>query len=227
MKDNFSTNSDLYLQYRPDYPEDFFGYLKAIRPDAENVWDCGTGNGQVAQRIARLYKNIFASDMSQSQLDNAIRLNNIYYSVQPAEKTSFPSDFFDLIVVAQAVHWFDFDKFYLEVNRTAKPNALLVIMGYGRLKISDEVDTVIDNFYLNIIGSHWDKERKYIDENYQTIPFPFEELPVPEFKNVYEWTFDHLIGYLGTWSAVKHYIKDKGTNPLDLIYKDLKRTWGQ
>jgi methylase of polypeptide subunit release factors len=62
MKDNFSTNSDSYLQYRPDYPEDFFAYLKALQSDSENVWDCGTGTGQVAQKLAGRYKNVFASD---------------------------------------------------------------------------------------------------------------------------------------------------------------------
>jgi hypothetical protein len=132
-----------------------------------------------------------------------------------------------LIIVAQAVHWFDFDRFYLEVNRTAKKNALLVIIGYSRLKISNQLDNIIDNFYFNVIGNHWDKERKYIDENYQTIPFPFEEVKVPKFKNVYQWTFEHLTGYLETWSAVKHFIKDKGINPVDSVYEDLKHAWGQ
>ena len=227
MKDNFSINSDAYLQYRPLYPDDFFNFLGTIQTNSENAWDCGTGNGQVAQKLAKLYKNVFASDISQAQLENAVKLNNIKYSVQPAESTNFPNNFFDLIVVAQAVHWFNFDKFYAEVNRTAKNNALLVIMGYGRLQISNEIDTLLDNFYYNIIGSYWDEERKYIDENYQTIPFPFEELNAPKFENAYDWTIDHLIGYLGTWSAVKHYLKNKGINPVDLIYKDLKQAWGE
>lgn len=227
MKDNFSEDSDLYLQYRPTYPDTFFDYLKTIQTHSENAWDCGTGNGQVAQKLARLYKNVFASDISQTQLDNAVKLDNIQYSVQQAEKTNFPDNFFDLIIVAQATHWFNFDKFYLEVNRTAKNDALLVIIGYARLRISNELDKIIDNFYFNIIGSHWNKERKYLDENYQTIPFPFEELSVPEFNNTYEWTLEHLIGYLGTWSAVKHYEKDKGVNPVKLIYEDLKKAWGK
>lgn len=227
MKDNFSVNSNLYSQYRPGYPDDFFEYLQVIQPTSENAWDCGTGSGQVAQKLAGLYKKVFATDISQAQIDNAVKLDNIHYSVQPAEKTDFPDHFFDLVIVAQAVHWFDFDMFYLEVNRTSKSNALLVIIGYGRLKVSSEIDFVIDHFYKKIIGSYWDKERKYIDENYQTIPFPFEELPTPQFQNVYQWSLENLIGYLGTWSAVNHFKKEKGFDPIDLIKKDLKQAWGQ
>jgi ubiquinone/menaquinone biosynthesis C-methylase UbiE len=227
MKDNFSLNSEAYFQYRPHYPDSFFNYLGTLQPEPENAWDCGTGNGQVARKLAGLYKNVYASDISQAQLDKAVKLTNITYSVQPAENTNFPNNFFDLIVVAQAVHWLDFDKFYAEVTRTAKDKALLVIIGYGRFNISNEIDILIDNFYHKIIGSYWDEERKYIDEHYQTLPFPFNEFMVPPFENTYNWPLDHVIGYLKTWSAVKHFLKDKGYNPVDLIYDDLKKAWGK
>lgn len=226
MKDNFSKNSASYLRYRPVYPEGFFEYLKTIQPNREHAWDCGTGNGQLAHKLTGLYEKVFATDISQAQVDNAVKLPGISYSVQPAERTNFPDDFFDLIIVGQAVHWFDFEPFYAEVKRTARHNALIVLIGYGLLKISNETDRVIKDFYRNTLGSYWDKERKHIDKNYQTIPLPFEELNTPEFNNSYQWTFEHLIGYLGTWSAVKHYTKEKGVNPLDLIYTDLKAAWG-
>lgn len=118
MKDNFSIRSDNYARYRPSYPNDFFDYLNQIKTGSINAWDCGTGNGQVTKRLSGMFENVHATDISQSQLDNAVMVNNIHYSLQPAEKTDFPNNFFDLIVVAQAVHWFDFVKFYAEVTST-------------------------------------------------------------------------------------------------------------
>ncbi|MDA0194507.1 MAG: class I SAM-dependent methyltransferase [Bacteroidetes bacterium] len=227
MKDNFSTGSDNYARYRPTYPDDFFDYLNRIKTGSQNAWDCGTGNGQVAGKLAAVYDNVFATDISQSQLDNAVIVDNVHYSLQPAEKTDFPDNFFDLIIVSQAVHWFDFVKFYAEVNRTAKNNALLVIVGYARDTIAPELDSIVDKLYYNIVGKYWDKERKYIEEGYRTIPFPFEEMESPDFKISYDWTLEHFIGYLETWSAVKHFIKEKGFNPLDLIREELKDGWGQ
>lgn len=226
MKDNFSTASDNYARYRPAYPDSLFAYLQTLLTGNENAWDCATGNGQAAQKLSPLFNQVYATDISAAQLAQAVQLPNIRYSVQPAEKTSFPGAFFDLVMVAQAVHWFRFDAYYAEVARTAKPDALLCITGYGKLTISQELDNVIDRLYTGIVGSYWDKERRYVDEGYQTIPFPFAEISSPPFSITYQWSLAHLVGYLETWSAVKHYQKLKDSNPVDLIREDLQRHWG-
>ena len=225
MKDNFSTQSDQYAKYRPKYPNDFFDYLGTIIKNKHVAWDCGTGNGQVAIELAKRFTMVYATDISVAQLAQAQQLPNVIYSVQAAEKTNFPNDFFDLITVAQAIHWFDFEKFYGEIKRTAKPNAMLVVMGYGKIEVSPEIDSIISDFYKNTIGNYWDKERKYIDELYKTIPFPFEEIETPSFSISYNWSLDHFMGYLGTWSAVKHYINDTMQNPLDVIENQLEDLW--
>ncbi len=226
MKDNFSTQSDNYARYRPTYPLDFFDYLNSIIKSKHNAWDCGTGNGQVAFELAKTFDNVFATDISQSQIDNALRANNIIYSVQPAESTNFANQQFNLVTIAQAIHWFDFDKFYAEVRRTAKEDALICVIGYGKIEVSEQIDPIISDFYENTTGPYWDKERKYIDENYATIPFPFREVPTPKFVNKLQWTLNHLIGYLNTWSAVTHFIKQNGYNPVDKLQDQIAQHWG-
>ncbi len=226
MKDNFSAHSDAYARYRPVYPDAFFTYLQTLLQGRNNAWDCATGNGQAAQKLAPLFQQVYATDISQAQLNNALPAPNIRYSLHPAEATNFPADFFDLVLVAQAVHWFDFERFYAEVNRTAKPAAPIVIIGYGKLEAAPELDAIINHFYVNIVGPYWDKERRYLDEAYRTIPFPFEEIPPPSFTMRHRWTLAHLTGYLQTWSAVKHYQNKTGNNPLDLITDELQAAWG-
>lgn len=226
MKDNFSSQSDKYAKYRPIYPPGLFEYLNSLIPDKQNAWDCGTGNGQVASELAKFFKTVFATDISQEQLNNAFKAENILYSLQPAEHTYFDNRLFDLIIVSQAIHWFDFERFYFEVRRTAKPNSLLCVLGYGKLEISQQIDCVIANFYENVLGNYWDDERKYIDENYQTIPFPFNEIQPPDFVNMQHWTLEHLIGYLNTWSAVKHFIRKNEYNPVDKLQIKIAKLWG-
>lgn len=226
MKDNFSSQAHLYAQFRPGYPESLYEYIKSLSMERTCAWDCGTGSGQVASVLAQDWEQVYATDISSNQIEHAIRKDNIHYSIQSAEETNFPERFFDLIVVAQAIHWFDFDRFYSEVRRTAKEKCLLVVTGYSLLKLDNELDQVIDNFYREIIGPYWDPERQYIDQLYQSIPFPFEELKVPVFKSVYSWTFDQLIGYLSTWSAVKHYERKNGESPVELIKGKLQNAWG-
>ena len=143
----------------------------------------------------------------------------------PAEVTSFPDNYFDLITVAQAIHWFDFDKFYSEVRRTIKPGGVLAVVGYSLLNFNNELAVIVDNFYKNIVGKYWDKERKYIDENYTTIPFPFDEIKAPNFSINYRWTFEQFIGYLQTWSAVQNYITEHKDDPVLLIRDELKKSW--
>lgn len=226
MKDNFSSASDKYAQYRPVYPQELFEFINSNVIEKEAAWDCGTGNGQVAFELAKTFTTVFATDISQSQIDNATQSHNIQYSLQAAEKTNFENDQFDLIVVAQAIHWFDFEKFYSEVQRTAKHHALLVVVGYGRIEINNAIDTLITDFYQNIIGPFWDKERRFIDEAYQTIPFPFDEIQTPDFAITLTWPLEHLIGYLNTWSAVKHFIKQNNYNPVNQLQKVLEQYWG-
>ncbi|HIB36391.1 class I SAM-dependent methyltransferase [Mesonia sp.] len=226
MKDNFSKDSHLYAKYRPTYPSALFTYIFSLLETKDHAWDCATGNGQVATQLAKEFQVVEATDISALQLEQAPKLAHIHYSIQAAEQTKFEKDQFDLITVAQAIHWFDFEKFYAEVNRTLKPNGILAVMGYGLLSISPEIDLIIHHFYNNIIGEYWDEERKYIEENYATIPFSFEEIKTPKFEITYEWTAENLLNYLYTWSAVKHYEKDKNESPLLLIQQQLKETWG-
>lgn len=225
MKDNFSSHSDQYARYRPAYPPEFFDFLNSLLPVKEMAWDCGTGNGQVAHELAKTFDRVFATDISRSQIDNAVQADNIQYSIQPAEQTNFENNSFDLIVIAQAIHWFEFKKFYAEVRRTAREHAVICVVGYGLIKISEQIDLIIANFYENVVGKYWDAERKYIDEAYRTIPFPFSEIQTPSFVNAQEWTLEHLIGFLNTWSAVKHFINQEGYNPVEQVRAEIAELW--
>jgi hypothetical protein len=226
MKDRFSSDSKGYATFRPGYPKELVDFVLAHTAARDRAWDCGTGNGQLAAMLAPHFKRVDATDISTHQLSQATALPNIHYSPQPAEKTDFPDGAFDLITVAQAIHWFDFERFYAEVKRVAKAHSMIAVIGYPLFSINSQVDQVIHWLYYEILYDHWDKERRYLDEDYKTIPFPFTEIPAPRFESKYDWNFDQLIGYLNTWSAVKNYIKANGSNPLEIIAKDLQSAWG-
>lgn len=143
------------------------------------------------------------------------------------KKPVFLLIFFELVTVAQAIHWFDFDLFYHEVKRVLKPSGIIAVMGYGLFRTNPETEAVIDHLYRDILGPYWDPERKYLEDNYEGIPFPFEEIKTPEFSFSENWTYEHLIGYLNTWSATKHYEAATGNNAVDLVKEDLKSTFGK
>ena len=226
MKDNFSLQSNEYVKYRPTYPPVLFEYLFSLIKNKVTAWDCGTGNGQIAAALADKFEKIFATDISNNQLNNAVKKNNIIYSCVPAEQTHFADNSFNLITVGQAIHWFNFDKFYSEAKRTLiQEDGILAVIGYDLITIDYEIDIITQWFYKNIIGKYWDAERHYVDEQYKTIPFPFKEIHSPGFNSIFEWTFAEYLGYLSTWSAVQHYIKDTGKDPILLIEAKLNDKW--
>jgi ubiquinone/menaquinone biosynthesis C-methylase UbiE len=227
MKDNFSKESHQYSQFRPKYQTELFNFLESLIVQKESAWDCGSGNGQVAGELAKFFKKVEATDISAQQLDNAVKVSNINYSLQPAENTNFPDYSFDLITVAQAIHWFDFSQFYKEVNRKLKPGGIIAVIGYGLFKSNEQTNDLINHFYRDILGPYWDPERRFLDDGYRSIPFPFEEIQPPELEMEFSWDFEHLIGYLKTWSAVKHFQNKEGYDPVDAISGDLRTVFGE
>jgi Methyltransferase domain len=224
-KDLFSHHSKEYAAFRPTYPKALYDFIFSHVKKFDVAWDCATGNGQAARELAAHFKIVYATDISVKQIENADRQGNIIYSVGQAEKTSFADNSFDLITVAQAIHWIDFDLFYPEVNRVAKPNAVLAGWGYGLLSIDPIIDEVLTDFYVKVVGPYWDRERKLIDEKYETIPFPFEEVKSSAFTFSFGWTLDELQGYLGTWSAVQKFLKANRFNPVDKFIEDIRPYW--
>lgn len=225
FKDHFSRQADRYTRFRPHYPRELFGYLASLPRAPGRAWDCGTGSGQAAVALAEFFAEVVASDPSARQIEHAASHERVTYLVATAEACPLPDDSVDLVTVAQAVHWFDLDKFYAEVRRVGRPGSVIAIWAYGLAAITPQVDAVIQRLYADILGSYWPPERGVIEEGYQSVAFPFEEVSPPELKMTARWNLDELLGYLSTWSSAQKFLEKNGTNPLDLIRADLAAAW--
>ena len=226
FKDRFSQQADLYALHRPTYPDELYQFVLQQVKDPNYAWDCATGNGQVASVLSNYFKKVFATDISQKQLDHASKLPNIEYTISPAEETPFPGRSIDLITVGQALHWFNFEQFYKEVKRVSKAGTILAAWGYGLLQVNSDIDLLIYEFYKEITGPYWDPERQHVDAAYQSIPFPFQEIRAPRFKIVRNWDLNALTGYLSTWSSVRKYQNAKGYDPVEEFAEKLAAAWG-
>jgi ubiquinone/menaquinone biosynthesis C-methylase UbiE len=224
--DNFSNIAAEYALFRPGSPDEIFDFLYSRLSHYNAAWDCGTGNGQVAVKLAQKFATVYATDISNEQLQHAQKKDNIIYRQERAESTTLKDGSIDLVTIGQAIHWFDFDPFYKEVKRVAAPGALIAAWTYNLINITAAVDDIIYHFYFDIIYDYWDKERKLVESGYSTIPFPFEEIQAPLFQISKMYNVKQLIGYLGTWSAVKHYMEKEGKDPVLMIEKELVRAWG-
>jgi len=225
-KDNFSKQSKSYAQFRPIYPKELFQWLGSQLTSKETLWDCATGNGQAASGLAPYFKKVIATDASQNQINNSFDGHNITYKVAYAEDSGFATNSVDCITVSQAAHWFAHDLFFKEVKRVLKPKGLLAIWGYGLFYTENlALNTVLKHFYTEVIGDYWDKERQYLDERYETLPFPFPLLDTPHFKMKHFWNLEKLIGYLNTWSSVQKFEAKHQKNPTHNLKEEISLVW--
>lgn len=225
--DHFSSQSADYSLYRPTYPDRLFQYLADLAPATDTAWDCATGNGQAAKAIANYFNKVIATDISAEQIDKAHPVKNVEYRIANAENSGIEATSVDLIVVAQALHWFDFEAFYREAKRVLKADGVLAIICYQLPRINHDIDIIIDRFHQEIVGAYWPDERRHVDTAYKDIPFPLNEITPPTLRIEHRWTLDQFIGYLRSWSAVVYFEKELKRNPIDIVKIDLRTLWGK
>ena len=226
MLDRFSGHADRYARYRIDYPDALYNYVLSFVNERQSAWDCATGNGQVASTLARYFDQVEATDISQTQLEQALVLPNVRYQISRAEKTPFADNQFDLVTVGQALHWFDAEAFHREVRRVLKPGGVVAEWGYGLNTVSPEVDALVNDFYINVIGAYWDSMRRHIENQYAQLPFDFANPQRADFTVERHWTAGWFLNYLRTWSAVRNFIATNGLDPVDALAEPLTVAWG-
>lgn len=225
-KDHFSDRAARYATYRPHYPPELADYLAGLSRRRELAWDVGCGSGQMSTLLGDRFDRVIATDASADQLARAVAHPHVEYSVAPAERTSIADKSVDLVVVAQAVHWFDLPRFYIEVRRVARPNAAIALVAYGITITEPAILAVVDHFYWHVLDKWWAPERKHAETGYRDLDFPFAEVTPPDLDMSVNWTIDEFIGYVGTWSAVRAMEKGEGTAALESFAAELRTAWG-
>ena len=212
---------------KPGDPNAGGNHRKHMTPKTTVVWDCAAGSGQATLDLAERFDHVIASDASGDPIASAKAHPKIEYHVSTAEQSGLPDASVSLITVAQALHWFDLERFFTEAKRVLEPGGVLAVWAYGINQVEGEaVNQLVQEYYSSTVRPYWPPERKLVEDGYRSIPFPFDELPAPSFRMEAQWTMEQLIGYFSTWSATTRYIKATGKNPLEQLTADLARAWG-
>ena len=226
FKDLFSLQASDYARFRPTYPRELFAWLAAQAPARRLAVDVGAGNGQAAVALAAHFERVVAVEPSEGQLAAATPADNVEYRRGAAEATGVDAASADLVISAQAFHWFEHDAFFAEVRRIVRPGGCLAIWSYGLAHITPEVDAAVHVLYEDLLGPYWEPERRLVETGYRDVSFPFQEIAAPAFQMRLSWTFPQLLGYLGTWSPRKRYREAHGRDALELALPRLEQAWG-
>lgn len=226
FKDHFSGHASDYASHRPTYPPELFEWLASKSFGHELAWDCATGSGQAALALATHFRQVVATDASPQQLEQAPAHERVTYRVETSEASRCQSSSVDLLTVAQAYHWFDREAFHKEAGRVLKAGGLFAVWTYPLAEINPVIDELVYDLWDRQLAGFWPPERDYVDRHYRDFDMPWPELSVPAMEMTASWTLENLLGYLGTWSGLKRFEKERGINPIDPMRGAFEAAWG-
>ena len=226
VDDHFSGHAAGYAQARPGYPDALFAWLAGQAPSRTQAWDAGCGNGQASIGLARHFERVHASDPSAAQVANATAHPRVHYAVEPAEHCSLADGSADLVVVAQAYHWFDHAAFCGEARRILRAGGVIAVWGYLRSTVSPAVDAVFDRLHDEVLAADWPAGRAHLLNRYADLPFPFARLATPDFEMCEHWTLPQYLAYLRSWSASQRYQARTGMDAIRESQSAFADAWG-
>ena len=206
-KTRFSTRVENYVRYRPTYPEAVldliareFGFTAQWK-----VADIGSGTGISAKLFLEFGNPVFAVEPNREMREAAEKLlgnhPNFHSLEGSAEATTLADNAVDLVVAAQAFHWFDPAAARTEFRRILRPQGVAVLMWNTR-KIAgspflEDYEQLLLRFGIDYNKLRHDsvgpeKLREFFDENYHLAK-------VPNMQNL---DYDGLKGRLLTSSYV-------------------------
>jgi SAM-dependent methyltransferase len=226
FKDHFSGHAADYAAHRPTYPAALVDFLASVSPGRGLAWDVGCGSGQLSTALAGAFERVVATDASPQQVASAAPHPRVAYAVAPAEAGGLPGGAADLVVAAQAAHWFDLPAFYAEVRRVARPGGVVALVCYGVAEVDEALAPVVERFYRDVLGPYWPPERRHVEDGYRSLDFPFPELEAPPLAMSARWRLADLLGYVGTWSAFRAARRALGPGPGEAFARELGAAWG-
>lgn len=128
----FSGLAETYAQHRPGYPPAILDYLtkRTNLCRARLIVDLGSGTGISSRWLAEQGFSVVGIEPNEEMRTKAasIPMPNLSYQAGQAEATGLGDNSVDLIVAAQAFHWFNPDTALPEMRRALKPGGWVALL---------------------------------------------------------------------------------------------------
>jgi len=132
--ERFSNRVANYVRYRPDYPREIIGFLRdsADLVSKSVIVDIGCGTGISSRMFLQNGNRVFGVEpneaMRAAAIEELAKFNSFIAVDGTSERTTLPNASADLVVAAQAFHWFDAEKTRPEFLRILKPSGHIVLI---------------------------------------------------------------------------------------------------
>ena len=123
-RERFTATVQNYARYRPDYPRAALAWLRAEAP-GDSAVDLGSGTGIFARQLAEVGFQVLGIEPNAAMRAEAERHPGAPpVQAGSAEATGLPAGSADLVVAAQAFHWFDLPLALPEIDRVLRAGGL-------------------------------------------------------------------------------------------------------
>lgn len=167
----FTDRVENYIKYRPSYPAEVIEYLKSegiLRSDSV-IADIGSGTGISAELFLKNGNTVFGVEPNDAMREAAEKLLFQYSNFRSinasAEDTMLPDNSIDLIICAQAFHWFDIPKVKIEFKRILKPNGRINLMWNERILDGNPFLIAYEKLLLKYGTDYKNVRHENIDDN--------------------------------------------------------------
>ncbi len=202
----FSNRVDNYIKYRPGYPPEMLAFIikeKMLKADSV-IADIGSGTGISAKQFLANGNTVYGVEPNKEMREAAEKLlqaNPNFISVEgTAEATGLKNKSVDILIAAQAFHWFDKELFKKEVLRVLKPGGFLFVIWNDRLidqtEFLMEYESLLHTFSVDYeVANHRNISAKDI-RNYFFSFMDARSYKETKFKNFQDFDFEGLMGRL-------------------------------
>ena len=222
----FSMDTGSYAQFRPTYPDALFAWLASQSNAHTRALDVAAGTGQATLGLLPHFQTVVACDANITQLQGTPSWGPAKRFAADAERLPLVSGSIDLMVVAQALHWFATPAFFAEARRVLTHDGLFCAWCYGLLNLGPDLDDMISQLHGETLAGFWPEGRASVDAGYRDIRPPFPLIKTPAFCIEAQWRLEQLLGYLRTWSAARQWQQTYGADPIAAITPALQARWG-
>jgi|ERR1043166_2692925 SAM-dependent methyltransferase len=222
--ERFSDRVENYVKYRPHYPGEIIAYLETNcgLTTGSVIADIGCGTGISTKLFLENGNHVFGVEpngaMRAAAEEYLAAFPNFTAVDGTSDKTTLPDASVDMIVAAQAFHWFDPGNARPEFKRILKPGGHVVLIWNERQLVTNTFHVEYETFLLKNANDyenvrHENIQAKELDDFFQ------KEYGSATFSNQQIFDFEGLKGRMLSAS----YMPNESNPRYASVIEDLRR----
>lgn len=228
--ERFSNKAQKYELYRPTYPEasvlKVLDLCNGIPTNKIKIADIGSGTGKFTELLLNKGFIVYAVEPNEEMRKIAEKKFNGYrnfYSVsKEAEDTDLEDNSVSIITVAQAFHYFNFEKVKKEFKRILKSDGKVILLWNFRLRESNFIKEY-ENIIYNLHSRKVKPTHAQDNMNDKVFKHFFENYEIENISNSQEFDFESLWGR----TLSNNHMPNETESEYLKLYNDIKKIFNK